>query len=182
MHRIEGRVLVAVLVAAVLAACHAAPSPAPASPLAPVGEIERARVVRVVDGDTIIVDRGRGDERLRYIGIDTPEEALGGTPREFLAEEATAANERLVGGREVLLERDLSEHDRFDRLLRYVWVEDATQPTGLLLVNLALVAAGYAQVATFPPDVRYVDHYLDAQRRARDQGLGLWAEGAGSTP
>jgi micrococcal nuclease len=147
----------------------------PALGEAPVGDTERATVVRVVDGDTIIIDRGRGDERLRYIGVDTPESVKPDTPVEFMAREASNANERLVAGKEVLLERDLTEYDRFDRLLRYVWVEDASRPSGWLLVNLALVEGGYAQVVTYPPDVRYVDLYLAAQQSAREQGLGLWA-------
>jgi endonuclease YncB( thermonuclease family) len=143
---------------------------------APIGEVERARVVRVVDGDTIIVDRGQGKERVRYTGVDTPESVKPDTPIEFMAKEASAANAAMVAGREVLLERDVSDRDRFDRLLRYVWIEDPDQPSGMLLVNLALVAQGYAQVVTYPPDVRYADVYLEAQRTARAQGLGLWGE------
>jgi endonuclease YncB( thermonuclease family) len=140
----------------------------------PEGPTERARVVRVVDGDTIIVDRGRGNERVRYIGMDTPESVKPGTPVEFMAKEASVANAALVDGRVVLLEKDVSETDRYGRLLRYAWIEDPTQPDGLLMVNLALVARGYAQVATYPPDVRYVDAFRAAERAARDAQLGLW--------
>jgi micrococcal nuclease len=93
---------------------------------------------------------------------------------EFMGKEASAANRALVEGREVLLEKDVSDTDPYDRLLRYVWVEDPAQPDGLLLVNLALVARGFAQVATYPPDVRYTDSFLEAQRAARDASLGLW--------
>ncbi len=133
-------------------------------------------MVRVVDGDTIIVDRGQGKERVRYIGVDTPESVKPDTPVEFMAKEASAANEAMVAGREVLLERDISDRDGYDRLLRYVWIEDPDRPSGLLLVNLALVAQGFAQVVTYPPDVRYTDAYLEAQRTARAQGLGLWGD------
>ena len=145
----------------------------------PIGPIERATVVRVVDGDTIVVDRGLGDERVRYIGIDTPETVDPRQEVQWMGPEASAANKALVAGREVVLERDVSETDRFGRLLRYVWLEDgsaAGAAPGWLLVNLALVARGFAQVSTFPPDVRYVDLYLEAQRQARDAGLGLWGE------
>ena len=135
-------------------------------------------MVRVVDGDTIVIDRGRGDEKVRYIGMDTPESVKPNTPVEFIAKEASAANAAMVEGQTVLLERDVSEYDRYDRLLRYVWVEDPAHSSGLTLVNLALVAQGFAQVSTYPPDVRYVDLYLAAERAARDQELGLWGPGA----
>jgi hypothetical protein len=88
--------------------------------------------------------------------------------------EASSANAALVEGRDVLLERDVSETDQYGRLLRYVWVEDASAPAGWLLVNRELVAQGYAQVSTYPPDVQYVDLYVAAQRDAREKGLGLW--------
>jgi micrococcal nuclease len=141
--------------------------------LEPIGPTERATVLRVVDGDTIVVDRGRGSERVRYIGVDTPETVKPGSPVEWMGKEASAANRALVEGREVILEKDISEVDRFGRLLRYVWVAEGG---GLLFVNLELLRQGYAQVVTYPPDVRYVDLYLEAQRQAREAGLGLWAE------
>ena len=139
--------------------------------LAPVGATESARVVRVVDGDTIVIDRGLGDERVRYIGIDTPESVKPDTPVEFMAREASAANEALVAGREIVLERDVSDTDQYDRLLRYAWLREGD---GWVFVNLELLRRGYAQVATYPPDVRWTDTFLAAQREARDAGLGLW--------
>ncbi len=147
------------------------PTPAHATGLAPLGATEAARVVRVVDGDTIVIDRGRGNERVRYIGIDTPESVKPNTPVEFMAAEASAANEALVEGREVVLERDVSDVDRFDRLLRYIWLRDGD---GWVFVNLELVRRGFAQVATYPPDVRWAETFLAAQRDARDAGAGLW--------
>jgi micrococcal nuclease len=128
-------------------------------------------VVRVVDGDTIVIDRGRGNERLRYIGIDTPESVKPDTPVEYMAEEAAAANAALVEGRDVILEADISDRDGFDRLLRYVWLRDGD---AWVFVNLELVRRGFAQVATYPPDVRWRDDLADAQRRAREAGAGLW--------
>jgi endonuclease YncB( thermonuclease family) len=145
--------------------------------LTPIGPLERATLVRIVDGDTIVVDRGRGRETVRYIGMDTPETVRPGSPVEFMGPEATAANAALLGDRDVFLERDVSETDRFDRLLRNVWVQDPGRPGGWLLVNLALVAGGWAQVSTFPPDVRYVDELLAAQAAAREAGVGLWSGG-----
>ena len=140
----------------------------------PEGPTERATVVRIVDGDTIVVDRGHGKEKVRYIGIDTPESVKPDTPVEFMGKEATEANAALVDGQTVLLETDVSDTDDYGRLLRYVWIEDPQRPDGLLLVNLALVAHGFANAATFPPDVRYADVFRQAERAARAQGLGLW--------
>lgn len=152
----------------------AAPDASPS--LAPLGATERARVVRVVDGDTIVVDRGRGEERLRYIGVDTPESVDPRQPVEWLGREAAEANRLLVEGREVTLERDVSERDQFDRLLRYVWLRDDGD---WLLVNLELVRRGFAQVVTYPPDVRHVDRLLDAQDEAREGAVGLWGDPPG---
>jgi len=141
---------------------------------APIGPTETAVVLRIVDGDTIEVDRGNGPEKLRYIGVDTPETIDPGSPVEWMGPEASKANAELVEGQTVLLEHDVSETDQYGRLLRYVWVEDASAPSGWLMVNLALVTRGFAQVATYPPDVRYVDLYLGAQREAKAAAVGLW--------
>ena len=158
------------------------PTPAPTSTastlasvgpaLAPVGPTTEAKVVRVIDGDTIVVDFKGKQVHLRYIGMDTPESVKPNTPVELMAREATAANEALVAGRTVLLEKDVSETDRFGRLLRDVWVE---RDGRLVLVGLELVRTGYANVSTFPPDVRYVDELLAALDQAREAGVGLWA-------
>jgi endonuclease YncB( thermonuclease family) len=148
------------------------PTPTPISlGVAPTGATETATVLRVIDGDTIEVDRGNGQETVRYIGIDTPETVHPTEPVEWMGAEASAANEALVEGKEVVLERDVSETDGFDRLLRYVWIQDGSDWT---LVNLALIAEGFAQMSTFPPDVRYFKLYLEAEEQARDDGRGLW--------
>jgi len=132
------------------------------------------QVVRVVDGDTIIVAIGGRSVRVRYIGMDTPETVKPGSPVERFGPEASAANRRLVEGQTVVLERDVSEVDQFNRLLRYVWLQ---QGATWRLVNFELVAQGYARVATYPPDVKYVTHFLAAERDARAANRGLWADG-----
>lgn len=169
---------IAVVLVLALGAC-AAPAPGepittgqrPATTLRPAGTTETARVVRVVDGDTIVIDRGLGNERLRYIGIDAPESVKPDTDVEFMGREASAANAALVEGRTVVLERDVSDADQYGRLLRYAWLQDGE---AWVFVNLELVRQGYAGVVTFPPDVRWVDELRAAERAARDGGLGLW--------
>jgi micrococcal nuclease len=130
-------------------------------------------VLRVIDGDTIEVGIDGVAHRVRYIGIDTPETVHPNRPVEWLGPEASAANAALVGGRTVILEKDVSETDRYGRLLRYVWTYDAGAWT---LVNLELLRRGLATVTTYPPDVKYADAlYLPAQRAAQAAGVGLWA-------
>lgn len=149
-------------------------APIPGAPGRPTGPTQDATLVRVVDGDTIRVLVGGVEERVRYIGIDTPElnPSSPATPDPYGAA-ATDANARLLAGGRLVLETDVSERDRHGRLLRDIWVEDAGAWT---LVNLALVAEGYAQVSTYPPDVKYVDALLVAQRAARAERHGLWGE------
>ena len=90
-----------------------------------------------------------------------------------MGREASDANRRLVEGKHVVLEKDVSETDRYGRMLRYVWIADGG---AWLLVSLELLRRGLAQVSTYPPDVKYVDLYLAAQREAREAGRGLWGE------
>ncbi len=153
------------------------PSESPAvspSGLAPTGPTEEARVVRVVDGDTIVVDRGFGDEKVRYVGMDTPETVKPASPVEWMGKEASSANRALVEGMTVVLEKDVSETDRYGRLLRHVWLD----ANGVwCLVNLDLIREGYARVSTYPPDVKYADLYLAAQVDAREHDRGLWGDG-----
>lgn len=128
---------------------------------------ETVQVVRVIDGDTVELEGGR---RVRYIGIDTPEV---GDARGILAcfgKEATEENKRLVEGKAVRLEKDISETDRYGRLLRYVYI---SSPAGEF-VNDYLVRQGFAKAATFPPDVTHQEQFLEAEREAREQGRGLW--------
>jgi len=149
------------------------PPPSPELGSAPIGPTEVATVLSITDGDTIRVDRGYGSEPVRYIGINTPE---AGDPG---GSEATAENARLVEGMQVVLERDVSETDQFDRLLRYVWIDTGS---GWTFVNGELVRRGFAQAATYPPDVRFTDFFITAERGARSAGVGLWAPSPEATP
>ncbi len=120
------------------------------------------RVARVIDGDTVVLGTG---EHLRYVGINTPEM----NPLQPFAREATEANRKLVEGKTVRLEKDVSETDRYGRLLRYVWVDNT-------MVNLELVRQGLAEASAYPPDVRYRAIFEAAEAEARLARRGMWAK------
>jgi micrococcal nuclease len=127
------------------------------------------RVVRVVDGDTIRVRLGARVERVRYIGVDTPESVKPGTPVQCFAKAASSANARLVAGQEVRLVVDAEERDRYGRLLAYVYrARDGR------FVNAELVEGGYARPLTIPPNVRYAARFASLARDAREADRGLW--------
>src|ERR671930_295765 len=120
------------------------------------------RVVRVVDGDTIRVELDGHTERVRYIGIDTPESVKPGTPVQCFAKRASAANAALVAGRTVRLVGDVEQRDRYGRLLAYVYRE----PDGDF-VNARLVRDGYARTLTIPPNVAHAAELADLAPQAR---------------
>lgn len=134
-----------------------------------------AFVTRVVDGDTIDVQIDGAEYRVRYIGIDTPETVDPRRPVGCLGPEASAFNRQLVEGKTVGLEKDVSETDQFGRLLRYVWLPGEATATGQPeMVNATLVTQGYAQAATYPPDVKHQELFLSLQTEARESARGLW--------
>jgi len=123
-------------------------------------------VTRVIDGDTIEIE---GSYKVRYIGIDTPETVHPSKSVECFGKEASNKNKELVEGKRVRLEKDVSEEDRYGRLLRYVWIDD-------IFVNDYLVRQGYAHVYTYPPDVKYDKQFKEAQEEARKNIRGLWKD------
>ena len=122
-------------------------------------EYEEAVVTRVIDGDTIEIE---GGERVRYIGIDTPEVG------EPYYQEATEANRNLVEGKRVRLEKDVDDRDEYGRLLRYVWIYHT-------MVNAELVRLGYAYSYSYRPNIRYQEYILQVEKEAREQKRGLWS-------
>jgi micrococcal nuclease len=135
-----------------------------------------ARMVRVVDGDTLIAAFGPVEERVRLIGIDTPETKKPDTPVECFGPEASARlGDLLPEGEPLRLERDIEERDRYGRLLAYVY-----RAADNLFVNEALVADGYAATATFPPNTAHRDDLDAAARGARLAGAGLWPRCGGA--
>lgn len=137
----------------------------PALATAPNDETSQITVARVIDGDTIELSTG---QRVRYIGIDTPESVDPRTSVQCFATEAATANRNLVQGKEVRLEKDISETDRYGRLLRYIWVGDT-------LVNDYLVRQGFARSSSYPPDVKYQDQFRQAEAEAQSANRGMWA-------
>jgi micrococcal nuclease len=133
------------------------------------GPVSEGVVVRVVDGDTIHVRVDGRREKVRYIGVDTPESKRPGTPVECFARAAAAFNARLVAGRRVLLRTDVEARDRYGRLLAYVYRRD-----GGLFVNAELVRRGFATVLTIPPNVAHAAELLRLERSARAARRGLW--------
>jgi micrococcal nuclease len=126
-------------------------------------------VVRIVDGDTIHVRLADRVEKVRYIGVNTPELHHPTRGEEPGGREARDVNRGLVEGRRVRLEVDVQARDRHGRLLAYVWVGD-------VMVNAELVRLGFAQVMTVPPNVRHQALFVKLQRDARAARRGLWAQ------
>ena len=140
----------------------------PAAAPDPAGSV--ARVLRVVDGDTILVSAGGHQERVRYIGVDTPETVKPGTPVQCFGKRASAYNHALVDGRTVRLVGDAEARDRYGRLLAYVY-----RSGDGLFVNAALVRGGYATTLTIPPNVAHADELAALAGEARGAGRGLWS-------
>jgi len=139
------------------------------SSVTPQADSATVQVVRVIDGDTIQVCCVFGDrEKVRYIGINTPEIHHPMKGVELFGKEASEANRKLVDGKTVRLEFDVQEQDRYGRLLAYVYLEEGT------FVNVWLVENGYAAVMTIPPNVKHQELFLKLQREARDARRGLW--------
>ena len=132
-----------------------------------------AELVRVVDGDTIVVriEGESGQETVRLIGIDTPETKKPNAPVQCYGKEATAFTTNLLSGKRIWLEPDTSNRDQYGRLLRYVWVENGTS---YLFANEDIVSLGYGTAGDYPPDTRYHDRLFAALDRARSQELGMW--------
>lgn len=150
--------------------------------------LTRAKVVEIVDGDTLKVRVEDGDaegqvQTVRLIGIDTPETKDPNQPVEcYGAEASDRLEEMLPEGRTVYLEQDVSDTDRFDRKLRYVWFK-GKRDGAAYLVNEMMVREGFAVVSTFPPDVAHVDELTHAQDVATFRLAGLWEEcGGADTP
>lgn len=132
-------------------------------------EGERVIVIKVIDGDTIELQSG---EKVRLIGIDTPETKDPRRPVGCFGKEASNKTKNLIEGQEIILQKDISETDKYKRLLRYVFLplEDGQ----LLFVQDYLVREGFAKVLTYPPDVKFNEQLREAEEFAKINKKGLW--------
>jgi micrococcal nuclease len=160
---VAGLAAAAVLLGVVLVQHHQGP--------ADLGSQENATVKRVVDGDTLVVQIGGSEERVRLIGIDTPESVAGNQPVECYGPEASQRLSQLLpAGTAVRLARDIEPRDRYDRLLAYVYRVDDS-----LLVNRDQIARGYAETMEYPPNTALAAELAAAQDLARTAGAGMWS-------
>ncbi len=148
---------------ALLSAEKVSPSPSVAGTASTVST-GLVKVIRVIDGDTIEIE---GGERVRYIGIDTPETVDPRKPVQCFGVEASRKNKELAEGKEIRLEKDITDKDKYGRLLRYVWIGES-------MINLELVKQGFASSYSYPPDIKHQDDFVKAEREARDAKRGLW--------
>jgi micrococcal nuclease len=131
------------------------------------GSSLEARVVRVVDGDTIVASVDGEDEYVRYIGVDTPETVKPDAPVQCYGPKASAENHRLVEGRTVRLTLDREARDDYGRLLAYVYA-------GGRFVNGALVRGGYARTLAIAPNISHAAELRRLAMRAAKGGRGVW--------
>lgn len=130
---------------------------------------EKAFVSKVVDGDTLELVDGK---TVRFIGIDTPETVDPKRPVGCFGKEASNETKSLLSGKEVILQKDVSDKDKYGRLLRLIFLP---LPNGqLLFVNDYLVREGFARVMTYPPDIKYNEKLRQAEEEAKQYGRGLW--------
>ncbi|MBM4763406.1 thermonuclease family protein [Bacillus sp. B15-48] len=128
-----------------------------------------ATVISVTDGDTIRVKLVNGEEeRVRLTLVDTPETKHPRLGEQPFGQEASDFTTEQLTGKEVLLELDVQERDQYGRLLAYVWVDDT-------LYNEVLIEKGYARIAVFPPNTKYVDQFEKVQKKAQEDGVGIWS-------
>lgn len=132
-------------------------------------EGEKALVTKVIDGDTIEIESGIS---VRLVGIDTPETVDPRRPVGCFGKEASNETKSLLTGRQIIMQRDISDTDKYSRLLRYIYLPLGNGQS--LFVNDYLVREGYAKVYTYPPDVKFSEQFLDAERQARAERRGLW--------
>ncbi|PIZ64371.1 hypothetical protein CO051_00895 [Candidatus Roizmanbacteria bacterium CG_4_9_14_0_2_um_filter_39_13] len=138
-----------------------------------VRNFEKAHVTKVIDGDTIEIETG---EHVRFIGVDTPETVHPKKSVQCYGRDASNKTKALLEGKDIYLEKDVSETDRYKRLLRYIYLPNPDAPEETIFINEYLVEQGYGVVITYPPDVKYHKHFLEVQRVAQDEQRGLWGK------
>ncbi len=147
--------------------------------------IYKAKIKRVVDGDTAIIvfltDDGTPykDERIRFIGVNTPETVDPNRPVQYYGKEASEFTKKELKDKTVWIQMDMGVRDRYDRLLGYIWLKEPKNPDSekevrAKMFNARLLLEGYAQTMTIQPNVRYSEMFVKFQREAREAEKGLW--------
>ena len=142
---------------------------------------EEVLIDRVVDGDTAEFVLNGEKKKLRFIGVDTPETVHPTKGEQYYGKEASNFTKKSLEGKTVYLEKDVSDVDRYGRVLRYIWLEKPNDYKNISkdeiknkMFNAILLKEGYAVTSTFPPDVKYESIFLDISRVARENEKGLW--------
>ncbi len=156
---------------------HSLPPPAPlvesissATDSAVVGiQGEQVTIIKVIDGDTVEIDKGI---KVRLLGIDTPETKDPRRPVGCFGKEAAAETNRLLEGNIVILEKDVSDKDKYKRLLRYIYLP--LESGQVLFVNDYLIREGFAKALNYPPDVKYNEQLREAESKAKEFKKGMW--------
>ena len=144
------------------------------------GNFVEANVVKVVDGDTIHVKIGSSIYNVRMVGVDTPETVHPKKPVQFYGKEASNYTKSQLTGKKVYLQKDVTDRDKYGRILRYVWLsrpssnEPSKQDVINKMYNAQLVKNGYAHAYSYPPDVKYIPIFRELEANARNKNLGLW--------
>lgn len=136
---------------------------------------EKGIVTRIVDGDTLVVQLDTGEEKVRLIGIDTPESTgkYKDNPEPF-GEVASNYVMEMVLNKVVYLETDVSETDKYDRLLRYVWLEEPDKEDFSKMLNVLLLSEGLAVTMSVDPDTKYEDLFKEYEEMAQNKQIGIW--------
>lgn len=149
--------------------------------------VEQATVLRAVDGDTLEIRLDGQKERVRLIGVDTPETHHPSKPVQYFGPEAAAYTAQvLTAGRTVWLQKDKTDRDRYGRLLRYLWLtapssaSPSNDEIAAQMFNAQLVIGGYAVPKAYAPDLRYVGLFTDLSQAPRSEGRGVWGAPAGA--
>ena len=151
--------------------------------------VYKAKVERVIDGDTMIISFIFDDgskyqkERVRFLGVDTPETVHPTKPVQYYGKEASNFTKKTLDGETVWLQTDVGVKDRYDRMLAYVWLKEPTErelddedAIRKYMFNARLLLDGYAQLMTIQPNSRYSNIFVHLQREARQEKKGLWGK------
>ncbi|MEG2348571.1 MAG: thermonuclease family protein [Clostridia bacterium] len=150
-------------------------TPNPSSDIVNPADFQEAYVKRAVDGDTLVVIINNKEYKVRFIGVNTPEST---TKIEKYGKEASNYTKTNLVGKVIYLQKDVSQTDKYGRLLRYIWLKIPNtineQVIRENMYNANLLLNGYANTMTYPPDVKYSNLFINFEKEAREKSLGLW--------